>query len=79
MSAALVVETLEQKLARLVPGARVEPTPSIRTIEPELGATMVVTPPPTERYRVVRRGVTLATAASEREAVDRALFLWGAR
>ena len=79
MSAALVVETLAQKLERVLPGAKVEPTPSVRTIEPELGATVMAAPPPTERYRVVRGGVTLATAASEREAIDRALFLWGAR
>lgn len=76
---ALTVETLDAKLSRLLPGAKVEPTPSVRTIEPELGATVMAAPPPTERYRVVRGGVTLATAASEREAIDRALFLWGAR
>ena len=76
---ALIVESLHSRLARLVPGARVEPTPSVRTIEPELGATVMAAPPPTERYRVVRGGVTLATASSEREAIARALFLWGAR
>lgn len=74
---ALAVETLDAKLSRLLPGAKVEPTPSVRTIEPELGATVMAAPPPTERYRVVRGGVTLATGASKREAIERAIFLYG--
>lgn len=65
---ALVVETIQAKLARLLPGAK--------AFRP-LGEGVPV--PPTEAWRVVRDGRVLATAATEREAVDRALFLWEGR
>lgn len=67
---ALVVETIREKLERALPGAKV-----FRPLRPLEGAPV----PPTEAWRVVRDGRVLATAATEREAVDRALFLWEGR
>lgn len=63
-------ETFEQKLARLLPGSKVQCDQKA---------------PPEARYfvdgwRKGRNGweaAVLATGSSEREAVDRALFLWG--
>lgn len=66
---ALIVESLHSRLARLVPGAVVTRREHAR---------------PGERYQVTRpaprAGATvqlLAVADSEREAVDRAVFLFG--
>lgn len=68
---ALVVESMAARLARLVPGAVVTRREHAR---------------PGERYQVTRpaprAGATvqlLAVADSEREAVDRAVFLFGGR
>lgn len=55
----LVVESMSEKLARLVPGAK--------SAKSDAG------------WSVTRDGRVLALGASEREAVDRCLFLWGQR
>lgn len=60
----LVVETLEQRLERLVPGARMDRS-TVHAHE--------------EQWRVQRGQQLLAVGASQREAIDRAVFLWGAR
>lgn len=60
----LVVETLEAKLARLVPGATLHDSR-------REGAE--------DRWYAMRGRGLLATGASAREAVDRAVFLWGER
>lgn len=57
-------EAPRSKLERALPGARVEQV-----------ADAVVA----EQFRVVWRKRVLSTGASEREAVDRALFLWSSR
>ncbi len=59
----LVVESLEQRLERLVPGARIE-------VAPHCGV---------DSCQVWRGESVLATGASKREAIDRAVFLWGQR
>jgi hypothetical protein len=70
----LVVETLHAKLQRLLPGAEVRER---RQLRDALGAGKPVTP---EEAWEVSRGVrVLARGATEREAVDRALFLWASR
>lgn len=58
----LVVESLEQKLARLVPGARLENDPRSST-----------------PWAVWRGLSILAAGHSAREAVDRAVMLYGGR
>lgn len=60
----LVVETLQQRLERLVPGARMDRS-TVHAHE--------------EQWRVQRGQQLLAVGASQREAIDRAVFLWGAR
>lgn len=67
-------ETLQERLARLLPGAKVALVPNAA---PE--ARFVV-----DGWRKSRDGkawepAVLATGASEREAVNRALFLWSAQ
>jgi hypothetical protein len=69
---ALTVETLDAKLSRLLPGAVVR----YRIGVPSEHAWLV------EQKRLHRsedRFFTLATGASKREAIERAIFLWGAR
>ncbi len=65
-SGPLVVETLEQRLEKAIPGAwSVDGGPWVAS---------------ESRWSVHRGGGrTLATGASQREAIERALFLWGAR
>jgi hypothetical protein len=70
---ALVVESLEARLERLIPGAFVE-----RQAGAAPDATFVVFAPMRSPASSLPRGV-LATGASAREAIDRATFLWGAR
>lgn len=61
----------QTKLDKALPGAVVGLTPmDLHSATPT---------PPTEKWRVVRAGKVLALAASESEAVDRAIFLWGAQ
>ena len=64
----LVVESLEEKLARRVPGAHVIDTHVIGSVV---------------RYEVRQAGKfatrTISDGATVREAVDRAVFLWGER
>lgn len=60
----LVVETLEQRLARLLPGAGLH---EVKAYAAE------------DRWEVRVERQVLATGASAREAVDRAVFLWGER
>lgn len=64
----LVVESLEEKLARLVPGAYLVDTRVVGSVV---------------RYEVRQAGEyttrVIADGASAREAADRAVFLWGAR
>lgn len=63
----LVVESLEEKLERALPGAKVE----------DSGV------PGEFRYRVMHRGKyawrPVGTGGSRREAIDRAIFLFGGR
>lgn len=70
----MIGETLTAKLARLLPGSKVAVVP---TAKPE--ERFVV-----DGWRKTRDGkrlelAVLATGSSEREAIDRALFLWGAQ
>ena len=67
----LIVETLDAKLSRLLPGAVVRYR--IGFLSEHAWAVTQPFPKPTRGTRV------LATGASKREAIDRALFLWGAR
>lgn len=60
----LVVESLVDKLKRLLPGTVLKDTKTFGT---------------DDRYEVLRGRKKLATGASEREAIDRAVFLWGGR
>ena len=60
----LVVESLEAKLERLLPGAALT------------GSKMVQG---TDRVAGKRGRKTVATGSTEREAIDRAIFLWGGR
>lgn len=60
----------QAKLDAALPGAKVELTTVPRDFWP-------ADIPPTEKFRVVRAGKVLGLGASEGEAVDRALFLWG--
>jgi hypothetical protein len=70
----LVVEDLEDRLARLIPGAAVSLSP-----RDELGDP----PPPGETYQVrdgaFGTGRVLGLGWTKREAIDRALFLYGPR
>lgn len=63
----LVVESLEEKLERALPGARVHDTGILCDT----------------RFRVFHRGSyserEVGRGASRREAIDRAVFLWGER
>ncbi len=58
----LVVETLEERLKKAIPGARLCEVPS----KPA-------------SWRVYRESSFLADGHSQREAIDRAIALWGAR
>lgn len=64
----MITEPLTARLERLLPGAIV---------------TESSERPPHRRFHVEREATggwtILATASSEREAIERALFLWGAR
>jgi len=64
MGKPLVVESLDAKLQRLLPGTALT------------GSKTVQGP---DRFAVKRGRKTLATGASEREAIDRAVSLWGGR
>lgn len=68
----LVVESLEEKLERHLPGAFVEAAPSGLGFAP---------PPPDERWQVRQLGEfamrTLAVGPTPREAIARAIFLFG--
>lgn len=61
----LVVESLTQRLERLLPGARLEDGGSHMAGE--------------DRHQVWRGERVLATGSTAHEAVDRAVFLWGRR
>lgn len=68
------METLEQKLQRQLPGAKCRKD----TAAPVAARFLV------DGWRKSRDGkrwepAVLATGATEREAIDRALFLWGAQ
>lgn len=64
-------ETLQERLARLVPGAKVHHDASAPLLERHV----------VSGWRTGKSGkwelTVLATGASEREAIDRAIFLWG--
>lgn len=59
---ALITESLEARLARLVPGATLVRTPA-------LGAA--------KGWSVVREGQLLATGPTQRDAIDKAQMLYG--
>lgn len=61
---ALIVETIEQRVERLLPRAT--------SFESR-------TAPPAERWKIMRDGKTLGVGSTFREAADRALFLFGAQ
>ena len=61
----LVVETLEQKLEKAIPGAFIEDAgPRARSLS---------------RWRVCRDALLIESGPSRREAVDKAIALWGSR
>lgn len=66
-------ETLTGRLERLIPGARVEVSPRVNGLDGLMPA------PVTEAYRVVGAGRVFGVGATEREAIDRACFLFGVR
>lgn len=63
----MITESLSAKLERLVPGAIV-----VLHILWDNGLDV-------REYQVLRAGRVLATGRTEREAIDRACFLWGAQ
>lgn len=66
-------ESLQGRLERLIPGARVETSPRVHGLDGLMPA------PVTEAYRVVGAGRVYGVGATEREAIARAVFLWGSR
>lgn len=66
---ALTVETLDEKLIRLLPGAEVRHCSALSS--EHAWAVTQPFPKPTRGTRV------LATGASKREAIERAIFLYG--
>jgi hypothetical protein len=77
---------LSRRLAKALPGAVLLPTPP-RASTRRLGADGLVrlvlvrrAPPREQAWRVVqaKNGLVLSFGASEAEAVERAIFLWGA-
>lgn len=77
MAAQLTHQTLLEKLEVAIPGARSEPSPRLAGLDGPMA------PSSTEAWRVVLQAPTrlriLAMASTEREAIDRAVFLYGER